>query len=272
MTPLRGPLRAPTFIGPPEPRLDRRSRERLGSVHPDLQSVVDRASELSRDSFRVGEGRRTLSRQSFYFFSGKSKTIEQGSHLAGYAVDLYSRTGDPNSTASYSELARAMSQASEELGIPIVWGGNWGWDYPHFELSRQDYPRPPVPLDLSDEGQMNIASVAVGRMMAQFSQPRLGTTYLHRQDEMPSVKYSLIDQGRRNKYGFLREGTQRKMLTNPIPRNSANPRAKRQNGAEYGHNRRGDTYTTTVTLDGTTHEVEARELPAREVTDTTVVA
>jgi peptidoglycan L-alanyl-D-glutamate endopeptidase CwlK len=35
-----------------------------------------------------------------------------------------------------------MDQASLELKIPVVWGGDWknAWDKPHYELNRKSYP------------------------------------------------------------------------------------------------------------------------------------
>jgi peptidoglycan L-alanyl-D-glutamate endopeptidase CwlK len=42
----------------------------------------------------------------------------------------------------YDVLAVAMKQAAKDLGVSIVWGGDWVTfkDGPHFELDRKVYP------------------------------------------------------------------------------------------------------------------------------------
>ena len=42
----------------------------------------------------------------------------------------------------YEQLGAAMKAAAKELGVPIVWGGDWPTfrDGPHFELDRTAYP------------------------------------------------------------------------------------------------------------------------------------
>ena len=42
----------------------------------------------------------------------------------------------------YEQIGAAMKAAAKELGVPIVWGGDWASfrDGPHFELDRTAYP------------------------------------------------------------------------------------------------------------------------------------
>lgn len=141
--------------------LSSRSEDRLKQVHPDLVKVVRFALSISSTDFSVIEGARTLEKQREYFNAGKSKTMNSR-HLpkvpkfrpnlgaVSHAVDLapYLDTdGDGDKEISWSAMhfhpiARAMKTASAELGIPIVWGGDWESfsDMPHFELDRRTYP------------------------------------------------------------------------------------------------------------------------------------
>lgn len=121
------------------------SRRRLADVHADLRRVVERAIALSDVDFRVLEGMRTRARQRALVAAGASRTMNSR-HLTGHAVDLGALVGGRIAWdwPLYGRIARAMKQAAEELGVPIVWGGDWPRfrDGPHFELQRAAYPAP----------------------------------------------------------------------------------------------------------------------------------
>lgn len=131
--------------------LGTKSREKLKGVHPDLVSVVERAISITKKDFTVLEGLRSKERQAQLFAAGKSKTMNSR-HITGHAVDLgpWPLNGDFDSDGilniadwdEYYPLADAMKQAAKELGVAIVWGGDWkGFpDGPHFELDRKVYP------------------------------------------------------------------------------------------------------------------------------------
>lgn len=131
--------------------LGTKSREKLNGVHPDLVSVVERAISITKKDFTVLEGLRSKERQAQLFAAGKSKTMNSR-HITGHAVDLgpWPLNGDFDSDGilniadwdEYYPLADAMKQAAKELGVAIVWGGDWkGFpDGPHFELDRKVYP------------------------------------------------------------------------------------------------------------------------------------
>lgn len=125
-------------------RLSKRSRGNLLGVHPDLVLVVGRAIMLSRTDFSVIEGRRSTARQKELVAAGKSKTLKSR-HLTGHAVDvvpwLHGRT-EWEAWHLFEDIAKAFKQASEELGIPIFWGGDWETfkDGPHFQLDWRAYP------------------------------------------------------------------------------------------------------------------------------------
>lgn len=123
--------------------LNQRSLTRLEGVHEDLKKVVTRASEITEVEFVVTEGLRTKARQAQLFAAGASQTMNSR-HLTGHAVDLAALVGGVVrwDWPLYDKLGAAMKQAAKELGIPIIWGGDWKTlrDGPHFELDRKAYP------------------------------------------------------------------------------------------------------------------------------------
>ncbi len=129
--------------------MDARSEKNLEGVHPDLVEVVRaaRAYWLSRKTdplgFIVTEGLRTKERQKLLVASGASQTMNSR-HLTGHAVDLAATLNGKVSWdwPLYKRLADIMKQEADELGVSIVWGGDWRSfkDGPHFELNRSKYP------------------------------------------------------------------------------------------------------------------------------------
>lgn len=139
--------------------LSARSLSRLQGVHPDLVRVVKRAITITEVDFSVLEGLRTAARQRELVAAGASKTMNSR-HLTGHAVDLgaYVAGAVRWDWNLYFPIAKAMRQASIELGIPIRWGGAWKElaslpetitsanlsrtfpDGPHFELPSKNYP------------------------------------------------------------------------------------------------------------------------------------
>ena len=124
-------------------KLGRRSVERLQGVHPDLVKVVERAIEMSPVDFTVLEGLRSPERQQTLVSSGASQTLNSR-HITGHAVDLGAWVDNQVdwSWPLYHKIANAMKAAANELGVAIVWGGDWKTfkDGPHFELDRKYYP------------------------------------------------------------------------------------------------------------------------------------
>jgi len=133
--------------------LDQRSLKRLEGVHEDLVAVVKRAAELTDQPFIVTEGLRSIERQKKLVAAGASTTM-RSRHLTGHAVDLAAfidldGSGDYTSGDNirwdwplYSKIASFMKTASQQLDIPIEWGGDWVSfkDGPHYQLSWKDYP------------------------------------------------------------------------------------------------------------------------------------
>lgn len=120
----------------------RRSENNLLGVHPELVKVVRRALELSKVDFSVIEGVRTIERQRQLFDAGASWTMNSR-HLTGHAVDLAPYIGGQIrwDWPPFDTIADAMWHAAAELGVAVVWGGNWKVkDGPHWELDRRQYP------------------------------------------------------------------------------------------------------------------------------------
>ena len=124
-------------------KLGPRSLERLEGVHPDLVKVVQRAIEITPVDFTVLEGMRNPERQKKLVAAGASKTMKSR-HLTGHAVDLGAFVDNQVSWdwPLYHKIAAAMKQAAKELGVRIIWGGDWRTfkDGPHYELDRKMYP------------------------------------------------------------------------------------------------------------------------------------
>jgi peptidoglycan L-alanyl-D-glutamate endopeptidase CwlK len=112
-------------------RLSQRSLNRLEGVHPDLVAVVKRAIELTTVDFGVTCGTRSIETQKELVAAGKSQTMNS-KHLPqddGYshAVDLVAYVGSDVAWELnlYDNIADAMAQAANEVGIPLKWGAAW---------------------------------------------------------------------------------------------------------------------------------------------------
>ena len=121
-------------------KLGTRSKQSLSGVHVDLVAVVKRAIEITEVDFSVIEGIRHIERQRQLVKTGKSTTLNSR-HITGHAVDMVPYPVDWEDLERFELMAEAMKSASEELEIPIVWGGDWKsfYDAPHFELDRKKY-------------------------------------------------------------------------------------------------------------------------------------
>ena len=126
--------------------LNERSLKNLEGVHPDLVRVLHRAAEICSVPFVVTEGLRNLKRQKELKAAGKSWTLDSR-HLTGHAVDVVDANDFKYDIPDLTKIAAAMKQASRELDIPIVWGGDWKQrDTPHFELDKRVYPASGISL------------------------------------------------------------------------------------------------------------------------------
>ena len=135
--------------------------EKLRGVHNVLTGIIHEAAIRCDIPFTVIEGLRTAARQAQLVKAGASKTTNSR-HLTGHAVDLWPLdpvTGKtlpsdaafpPGSIAAKAASARLWSDlrriaavikaVARDRGVLIEWGGDWGWDAPHFQLPRKAYP------------------------------------------------------------------------------------------------------------------------------------
>jgi peptidoglycan LD-endopeptidase CwlK len=131
----------------------------LKDVSPVLVRVVVEAAKRLWDRsglrFDVIEGLRTIERQKELFARGASKTMNS-LHLrqtTGYAhaVDLWpmkdgkrlpagTKQAEAALWAALRIIAGVVKEVAKERGVMIEWGGDWGWDAPHFQLNRTAYP------------------------------------------------------------------------------------------------------------------------------------
>jgi peptidoglycan L-alanyl-D-glutamate endopeptidase CwlK len=119
------------------------SRSRMIGLHPDLVAVIEAAIRRTRVDFRVTEGLRTPERQAALVKAGASRTLNSR-HLTGHAVDVAAMIGREVrwDWPLYPQIAEAFKASAQDLGVPLIWGGDWPRlrDGPHFELDRRRYP------------------------------------------------------------------------------------------------------------------------------------
>lgn len=158
--PLPAPIPAPPAAPiPPKPeqpstvhigqsgfRLSQESLNKLKPVHINLRKCVERAIQISRVDFKVGQAARTLKEQEDAFRRGTTRTMKS-KHLPNaqgtvYAVDLWAWV---NGTVSwdfnyYYYIARAMDGAATELGVAnhIRWGAVWDRVLSDFGVNSTD--------------------------------------------------------------------------------------------------------------------------------------
>lgn len=128
---------------------DARSLRNLTGIHPDFRRVMDRALQASPIKFVVIEGLRSVERQRQLVAAGASKTMNSR-HLTGHAVDLVpmldlDRDGKVETQEMFNvpmmrQLHTHIEAAFVAEGVKFEWGGDWGWDFPHYELDRRIYP------------------------------------------------------------------------------------------------------------------------------------
>lgn len=120
-----------------------RSLKRLEGVHEDLVKVMVEAIKESPYDFSITEGLRTQERQQELYDKGLSRTL-QSRHKTGHAVDIAIWVdGNINwDFPKYDDVAQHILKIAKDVGVPIVWGGEWRGlrDGPHFELGRKEYP------------------------------------------------------------------------------------------------------------------------------------
>lgn len=119
------------------------SRNKLQGVDADLVKLCFRALELSPVDFGILHGLRTPAEQMKMVQKGASQTLHS-KHITGRAIDFgvyvdgkYINGDTPQEYKLYGQVASAFKEASRELKIPIIWGGDWKTlkDGGHIELT-----------------------------------------------------------------------------------------------------------------------------------------
>lgn len=119
-------------------RLGAKSEAELVGVHPGVVACVRRAILISEIDFAVHDGLRTLVDQKKLVASGASRTLDSY-HLTGDAVDLVPYVNGKLrwEMPLCNEIAKAMLEASGQVGVRLVWGRVW--DMELVELDPEDF-------------------------------------------------------------------------------------------------------------------------------------
>lgn len=128
---------------------DKVSTDRRAGVHPDLLKLADAVLQAAPWPLRITEGMRTMERQKQLVAAKASKTLNSR-HLTGHAIDVVpyidlDRDGKIETEELYNRhlfdiLIPIAKREAERLGIKMIFGYDWGWDSPHWELDRRVYP------------------------------------------------------------------------------------------------------------------------------------
>ena len=128
---------------------DKVSVQRRKGVHPDLLRLSDAVLQAAPWPIRITEGLRTLERQKQLVAIKASKTLKSR-HLPGHAIDVVPyididrdgkiETEELYNKALFRQLIPIAKAQADKLNIEVVWGFDWGWDMPHWELNSRFYP------------------------------------------------------------------------------------------------------------------------------------
>jgi len=107
-------------------KLSKRSLSNLEGVDERLIAVVRYAISVTKTDFAVICGLRTIEEQRELVAKGASKTMNSR-HIGGFAVDLMAYIGDRGSWELniYDEIADAVKEGAQAVGVPIRWGAAW---------------------------------------------------------------------------------------------------------------------------------------------------
>lgn len=119
--------------------LSAKDEKKLVGVDPRLVSFVRRMALVSPVVFTVTEGVRTKKRQKELYAQKLTKTLNS-KHLTGDAVDIAPVIKGKVSydwTHYHALIKRAKAEAVT-MKIAMIFGYDWGWDAPHWELKEID--------------------------------------------------------------------------------------------------------------------------------------
>ena len=124
-------------------KLSQRSLNNLIGVHPKLANVFKEAIKTAPLDFMIICGVRSLDAQQKAFKEKTSKCdgiIKKSKHQKkpdgyGYAVDAVPYPINWDDKKKFKNLSAHIKATAKKMGVKIVWGGDWGWDMPHYELA-----------------------------------------------------------------------------------------------------------------------------------------
>ena len=110
-------------------KLSRRSLDRLQGVDERMVAVVNHAITVTKTDFGVIQGMRTIEQQKELVAKGASQTMKS-KHLEGLAVDLMAYINGRGSWELnlYDDLADAMAEGANAVGVKVRWGAAWQID------------------------------------------------------------------------------------------------------------------------------------------------
>jgi len=123
-------------------KFSKKSLEKINNqkVHPRIRELMIEAIATSPIDFTIIETVRTVEQQKINVAKGVSKTMKSrhipSSNKSGLceAVDIAPYPINWKDTKRFKQLAEHIKATANKMGIKITWGGEWGWDYPHYEL------------------------------------------------------------------------------------------------------------------------------------------
>ncbi len=124
------------------PKFSKNSLEKLNHprVHPKLKKLMLEAIKETPIDFTIIESVRCYEKQKMYMQKGVTKTMRSKhipkSNKSGLceAIDIAPYPINWGDIERFKKLSCHIKETAKNLSINIVWGGDWGWDYPHYEL------------------------------------------------------------------------------------------------------------------------------------------
>lgn len=133
-----------------------RSLQRLNGAHPLLKKLFVEAAKKCPVDIQISEVVRTRAKQASLVKAGASQTMNSrhiakppahdwyGTNPVSHAVDFFCTVNGSVrwDWPLYKKAADHIKVVAKDLGIGIVWGGDWKSlrDGPHVELDRKLYP------------------------------------------------------------------------------------------------------------------------------------
>lgn len=108
---------------------------KLVGVNPQLVAVIRRLAKVTPKPFIVVEGVRSIGRQRQLLKAGATKTLNS-KHLTGRAVDIAPLVSGKVSWEwrHFTPIVNACKAVGADMGVPLTFGYDWGWDAPHVEM------------------------------------------------------------------------------------------------------------------------------------------